>query len=88
MRPRIYDDKAPRIPVTVHVNGDLHAKIAAAGLDVDTIVERALIAAWREQIQIEINRDLEACDRFVAEHGSFSEMVREHYDRIDADAPV
>ena len=83
MRPRIYDDKAPQVPVTVNVNADLHAKLIAAGLDVDATVERALTAAWREQIQIEINRDLEAYNRFVAEHGSFSEMLREHYAEIE-----
>ena len=88
MRPRIYDDKAPRSPVTMQVNGDLYAKVKAAGLDVDAIAERALDAALRERIREEIKKDLEACDRFVAEHGSFAEMVREHYAELDADAPV
>ena len=88
MRPRIYDDKAPRIPVTVHVNGDLHAKARAAGLDVGAIAEQALDAAWREQIQVEIDRDLVAYNAFVEEHGSFADAVREHYAARGADEAV
>ena len=83
MRPRIYDDTAPRSPVTVRVNGDLYAKAKDAGLDLDTIAERALDAALRERIREEIKLDLEACDRYVAEHGSFAEMLREHYAEVE-----
>ena len=83
MRPRIYDDTAPRSPVTMQVNGDLYARVKAAGLDIDAITERALAAALRERIREEIERDLAAVDRYVAEHGSFAEMLREHYAEIE-----
>jgi post-segregation antitoxin (ccd killing protein) len=77
-----------RSPLTVQVNGDLYAKVKEAGLDIDAIAERALAEALRERIREEIKQDLEARDRFVAEHGSFAEMVREHYAELDANAPV
>jgi post-segregation antitoxin (ccd killing protein) len=48
MRPKIYDDTAPRAPATVQINGDLHAKVQEVGLDIDAIAERALDAALRE----------------------------------------
>jgi hypothetical protein len=39
-----------------------------------------------EQIKAEIQRDLEALDAYEAKHGSFAEMVREHY-RLAGDEP-
>jgi post-segregation antitoxin (ccd killing protein) len=78
MRPRIYDESAARSPVTVQVNGDLYAKVKEAGLDIDAVAERALVEALRERIREEIRPELEAYNRFVAEHGSFAEAIREH----------
>jgi post-segregation antitoxin (ccd killing protein) len=88
MRPRIYDTDAARGPVTVQVNTDLYAKVREAGLDIDGIAEQALLDALRERIREEIRQDLEACDRYVAEHGSFAEMLREHYAEAEGNAPV
>ena len=88
MRPRIYDDTAARIPLTVHVNGDLHAKIAAAGLDVDAIAERALDAALRERIREEIRQELEVYNEFVAKHGTLADALREHYAETEDRAAV
>ena len=33
----------------------------------------------REQLKAEILQDLEAANAYVAKHGSFADMVREHY---------
>ena len=81
MRPRIYDDTAARIPVTVNVNGDLHAKARAAGLDVDAIAQRALDAALREHVREEIKQELE-------EHGTLADALREHYAETENRAAV
>lgn len=88
MRPRIYDDTAARIPVTVNVNGDLHAKARAAGLDVDAIAQRALDAALREHVREEIKQELEAYSQFVAEHGTLADALREHYAETENRAAV
>ena len=88
MRPRIYDDVASRLPVTVQVNGDLYAKVKEAELDVDSIAERALDAALRERIREEIRQELEAYNSFVAEHGTLAEALREHYAETEDRAAV
>ena len=79
MRPRLYDTDAGRVPVTLELNADLHAKVAAAGLDAAAIAEGALGEALRERIREAIRQEAEVYGRFVEEHGSFSDMVREHY---------
>jgi hypothetical protein len=38
-----------------------------------------------EQLQIEIRQDLEAASAYMAKHGSFAEMVRQHYHDSDED---
>lgn len=88
MRPKLYDTDAAKVPVTLEVNADLHAKVQAAGLDAAAITERALAEALRERIREEIRQDLEAYRRFVEEHGSFADMVREHYAALDANGTV
>ena len=47
-------------------------------------VAQALAQRLAEQVRAEIRRDLGALDAFVEAHGSFADMVREHY----GDAPV
>ena len=88
MRRPLYDVDAPKQAVSLALNTDLHAKACAAGLDMAAIAEKALAAALIERIREEIRQDAAACDRFVAEHGSFAEMVQEHYAAIDENAPV
>lgn len=88
MRPRIYDDKASKSPVTMQINGDLYAKAKAAGLDVDTIAERALDAALRERVREEIRQELEVYNEMVDKHGSFADAVREHYASLERNDAV
>lgn len=33
----------------------------------------------KEQLRAEIRQDLEVTNKYIAEHGSFAEMVRQHY---------
>jgi hypothetical protein len=39
-----------------------------------------------EQLRAEIRQDLEAVDAYMAKHGSFAEMVRQHYRDHDKDS--
>lgn len=77
MRPKLYDTDAAKVPVTFEINADLHAKVQAAGLDPAALAERALAEALRERVREEIRQEIEACNRYIAEHGSFAEMLRE-----------
>ena len=36
-----------------------------------------------ELVKSEIRQDLEACSAYASKHGSFAEMVREHYREAD-----
>jgi hypothetical protein len=39
-----------------------------------------------ERLKEEVRKDLEALDAYEAEHGSFVEMMRQHYDPASDDA--
>lgn len=83
MRPDLYDAGARRRTVSLTLNADLCAKAKDAGINLSRIAEEALAAALRrrmaERMRTEIQRDLAAHDAFVEQHGSFAQMVREHY---------
>ena len=78
-----YDARARKRTVSLTLNADLYAKAKGAGIDLSKIAERALAEALAqrlaEQVKEDVRRDLDALDAFVAAHGSFSEMAREHY---------
>lgn len=78
-----YDLKAPKQTVSLTINSDLYGQARRLGLNVSLVAEEALAqeVAERvaEQIRAEVLQDLEALDAYEAEHGSFAEMVREHY---------
>ena len=38
-----------------------------------------------EQLRAELRQDLEAANAYAEKHGSFAEMVREHYQRSEDD---
>lgn len=42
----------------------------------------------QEQLKAEISQDLEACNRYVAENGSFADMVSAHYGEPEAQFDV
>ena len=71
------------------IDADLLARAEAAGIDAGFLaaraIRRALDAREKERIREEIRRELEWCNRFVEEHGSFAEMIREHYAEQEAD---
>jgi antitoxin CcdA len=83
MRPAPYDRKAAKQTVSLTVNSDLYAQARRLGINASQIAEEALAqeVARRnaERLKEEVRRDLKALDAYEAEHGSFAEMVRQHY---------
>ena len=92
MRNPLYDTRARKRTVSVTVNADLYAQAKGARINLSKIAEQALAQAlaqrFAEQVRADVHRDLEAFNAFVAAHGSFAEMAREHYAAADSDAPV
>jgi post-segregation antitoxin (ccd killing protein) len=92
MRNPPYDTGARRRTVSLTLNADLYAKAKGAGINVSKVAEAALAQALAqhvaEQVKAEIHQDLAAYSAFVETHGSFADMVREHYAAVDSDAPV
>ena len=78
--------------VSVSLNSDLYAKAKRLGINLSKVAEEALAQALArrlaEQAKVEIDRDLKALSDFVEAHGSFSDMVREHYAAVEDDAAV
>ena len=83
MRPPKYDAKAPKQTVSITLNSDLYAQAKELGINTSQVTEEALsyeVDRRRAQlIKAEIRKDIEALDAYEAKHGSFVEMVREHY---------
>jgi antitoxin CcdA len=92
MRTPLYDPNARKKTVSVTINANLWDKARAAGLNLSEIAETAIgtafVARAKATIQAEIERDLEAYNAFVEEHGSFADAVREHYAALERDEAV
>jgi post-segregation antitoxin (ccd killing protein) len=92
MRNPPYDSGARKRTVSLTLNADLYAKAKGAGINLSKVAEEALAQALAqrlvEQARADVRQDLAALSAFVEAHGSFAEMVREHYATIDSDAPV
>ena len=92
MRNLPYDPGARKRTVSLTLNADLYAKAKSAGINLSKVAEQELAhelaKRLAEQIEADIRQDLDALNAFVEVHGSFGEMVREHYATADNDAPV
>lgn len=75
--------------MSLTINSDLYAQARRLGINASQIAEEALVqeVARRkaERLQAEILQDLEAASSYIAKHGSFADMVREHYRERDED---
>ena len=84
MRPPPYDVKAAKQTVSLTINSDLYAQARRLGVNTSQIAEEALAqeVARRnaERLREEVGKDLKALDAYEANHGSFAEMVRQHYE--------
>jgi len=91
MRSSTYDLKATKQTVSVTINSDLYAQSKGLGINTSQVAEEALaneVARHKaERLKAEIQQDLQALDAYEAEHGSFAEMVREHYQAAGTDDP-
>jgi antitoxin CcdA len=78
-----YDVKAAKQTVSLTINSDLHAQAKRLGINASQIAEEALAQEvtrrTAERLKAEIRQDLEAVNSYMAKHGSFAEMVRQHY---------
>jgi post-segregation antitoxin (ccd killing protein) len=83
MRTSVYDLKATKQTVSLTLNSDLYAQVKRCGINASQIAEEALaqeVARRKaEQVKAEVRQDIEALDAYESAHGSFPEMVREHY---------
>ncbi|HEX3479507.1 MAG TPA: type II toxin-antitoxin system CcdA family antitoxin [Kofleriaceae bacterium] len=69
--------------MSLTINSDLYAQAKKLGINASRVAEEALaqqVARRKvEQLKAEIHQDLEAVNSYMAKHGSFAEMVRQHY---------
>ena len=83
MRNPPYDVKAAKQTVSLTINSALYAEAKKLGINASQVAEEALaqqVARRKaEQLEAEIRQDLEAVNSYMAKHGSFAEMVRQHY---------
>jgi post-segregation antitoxin (ccd killing protein) len=82
--------KTGKQTVSLTINSELFAQAKGFGINVSQVAEDALakeVAARKAALLTsEIRQDLEACSAYAAKHGSFAEMVREHYQEMDEEA--
>jgi antitoxin CcdA len=82
-----YNINTSKQTVSLTINSDLLAQAKRLGINASQVAEQALaqeVARVRaEQLRVEIKQDLEAANAYAEKHGSFAEMVREHYQRAD-----
>ena len=87
MRKPVFRAEASKRTVSVTLNSDLYANAKSVGINISQVAEEALTAAYvdrrRALLEAEIRQDLAAVASYVAEHGSFPELVRRHYEHDD-----
>ncbi len=87
MRDPLFEPKAPKQTVSITLNSDLYAKAKGLGINASKVAEEALAdeysARLSEALRAEIREELAALDRYEAQHGSYPELVRAHYERDD-----
>ncbi len=87
MRKPEYDTQAPKQTVSLTLNSDLYAKAKRLGINASQVAEKAIADEYAslrtKQLRAELQKELEELDRYVEEHGCFSDMVRDHYGNDD-----
>ena len=79
---QVYDTQAAKRPVNLTMNGDLVEKARAEGLNLSALAEGAVSAELtrraRERWNAEIAEACAAHERYLAEYGSASDLLRAH----------
>jgi post-segregation antitoxin (ccd killing protein) len=87
MRDPLFDPKAAKQTVSITLNSDLYAKAKSLGINTSRVAEEALATKYdelrSEALIAELQRGLAAVESYADQHGSFAELVREHYERDD-----
>ncbi len=87
MRNPLFEPKAAKQTVSVTLNSDLYAKAKGMGINTSKVAEEALATKYAElcseALIAELREGLAAVDRYAEQHGSFSELVRRHYEQED-----
>jgi post-segregation antitoxin (ccd killing protein) len=87
MRDPLYQPKAPKQTVSITLNADLYAKAKGLGINVSKVAEEAIEGEYAtrraEALRKELSQDLAAVEHYEAQHGSFPELLRAHYERDD-----
>ena len=87
MRDPLFEPKAAKQTVSVTLNSDLYAKAKSAGINTSKVAEEALATKYAElcseALIAELREGLAAVDSYAEQHGSFSELVRTHYEQDD-----
>jgi post-segregation antitoxin (ccd killing protein) len=87
VRDPLFDPKAAKQTVSITLNSDLYAKAKSLGINTSRVAEEALATKYdelrSEALSAELRRGLAAVESYADQHGSFAELVREHYERGD-----
>jgi antitoxin CcdA len=87
MREALFESKAAKQTVSITLNSDLYAKAKSVGINASKVAEDALAVAYADQrratLKAEMQQDLAALDAYIEQHGSFADLVRQHYERDD-----
>jgi post-segregation antitoxin (ccd killing protein) len=87
VRDPLFDPKAAKQTVSITLNSDLYAKAKSLGINASRVAEEALATKYdelrSEALIAELRRGLAAVESYADQHGSFAELVREHYERGD-----
>jgi antitoxin CcdA len=83
MRDPLFEPKAAKQTVSITLNSDLYAKAKSLGINTSRVAEEALAHEYAqrrsEALIAELRQDLAAVERYAEQHGSFADLVREHY---------
>jgi post-segregation antitoxin (ccd killing protein) len=87
MRDPLFDAKAVKQTVSITLNSDLYAKAKGVGINASAVAEEALAGEYArrraEVLLAELRQDLAVAESYAEKHGSFAQLVREHYERED-----
>jgi post-segregation antitoxin (ccd killing protein) len=87
MREPLFKADAAKQTVSITLNSDLYAKAKSIGINASRIAEQAIAQEYAqrcsEALMAELRQDLAAVESYAEQHGSFPQLVREHYERED-----